>query len=103
MKRKKSVPYEEGLMERLKDPEYAAEYLMGCLEDQEGDPEELFLLALRDVAKAHGFSAISKKSKLGRESLYKAISKKGNPKLSTVVAVLEAMDLELSIQPKKAA
>jgi probable addiction module antidote protein len=103
MRRKKSVSYEEGLLERLKNPKHASAYLMACLEDKEGDVEERFLLALRDVARAHGFADLSKKAKLGRESLYKTISDKGNPKLSTVFSILDAMDLELNIHPKKAA
>ena len=40
MRKRKSVSYKKGLMKRLKDPEYAAELLMACLEDQEGDPKE---------------------------------------------------------------
>lgn len=103
MKRKKSVPYMDGLLERLKNPEYAAGYLMTCLESEEGNTEEAFLLALRDVARAHGFKYISGKTKLGRESLYKAISKKGNPKLSTLTSILDAVGLKLSIEAKKAA
>lgn len=105
-KRIKSVSYEEGLMQRLKDPEYACEYLMACLESKEGDAKELFLLALRDVAKAHRFQTVAGKTGLGRESLYKAISEKGDPKLSTLVVVLQAMGLKFSIEPderKKAA
>lgn len=102
-KQKRSVSYEEGLLERLKDPGYAAEYLMACLESKEGDPEGLFLVGLREVARAHSFQRISKKTKLGRESLYKAVSKKGNPKLSTLASILEAMGLKISIEPKKKA
>lgn len=99
-KQKRSVSYEEGLLERLKNPEYAAEYLMACLESKEGDPEGLFLMGLREVAKAHSFQLIAKKARLGRESLYKAISQKGNPKLSTLASILEAVGLKISIEPK---
>ncbi len=102
MRRKKSVPYEDGLMKRLKDPEYAAGYLESCMNDKEGNTEELFLTALRDVAKAFGFTQIAQKSHLGRESLYKALSKKGDPRLSTLTSVLDVIGLKLSIQLKKA-
>ena len=102
MKTKKSVSYEEGLMERLKDPQYAAGYLETSMNDKESNPEELFLIALRDVAKAYGFTHIAKKSHLGRESLYKALSKKGDPRLSTLTSVLDAIGLKLSIQLKQA-
>lgn len=102
MKTKKSVSYEEGLMERLKDPQYAAGYLETSMNDKESNPEELFLIALRDVAKAYGFTHIAKKSHLGRESLYKALSKKGDPRLSTLTSVLDAIGLKFSIQLKQA-
>ena len=103
MRRKKSVPYTQGLYKRLQNPEYAKGYLMACLESDEEGWEQTFLLALRDVAKAYGFKNISAKTKLGRESLYKAISIKGNPKLSTLISILDAVGLKLSIETKKAA
>lgn len=102
-RRRARISYEGGLLERLKDPEYAAQYLMVCLESRERNVEELFLIALRDVAKANSFRSISKKTKLGRESLYKALSDKGNPTLSTLTSILNAMGLRISIEPRKAA
>ena len=65
----KETNYEKDLLERLKNPEFAAAYLNEILEDNDTD---LLLLALRRVAKAHGFAQISKATELGRESLYKA-------------------------------
>jgi probable addiction module antidote protein len=97
MARKKSVPYEDGLIERLKDSEYAAEYLNAHLADSEDGAEEAFLVALRDVAIAHGVAGISKETDLGRESLYKALSKTGNPKLSTLASILKAVGLTLTV------
>ena len=48
MAKKPSTSYSEDLTQRLKDPEYAVEYLRATLE--ESDMPELFLLALRNVA-----------------------------------------------------
>jgi len=59
---------------------------------------EAFVLAFRDVAKAHGIAAISKKASLGRESLYKTLSKAGNPKISTLALLLGSMGLKLSVE-----
>jgi probable addiction module antidote protein len=98
MVRKKSVPYEDGLIERLKDANYAAEYLNAHLADDADGAEEAFLVALRDVAIAHGVAGISKETALGRESLYKALSKAGNPKLSTLASVLKAVGLKLTVE-----
>jgi probable addiction module antidote protein len=95
---KRTKQYDESLMESLKDPKEAAAYLNAHLEDDEKDAEELFLMALRDVAKAHGFGDVAKNAELGRESLYKALSKDGNPKFSTLRSLLKAMGLKLSVE-----
>ena len=61
----------------MKDPREAAAYLNAAME--EGD-RELFMLALRNVTEAHGSMAVvSEKAKLNRESMYRMLSKKGNP------------------------
>ena len=95
---KRTKQYETSLMEALKDPKEAAAYLNVHLEDDETDSEELFLLALRDVAKAQGFGDVAKSAALGRESLYKTLSSDGNPKFSTLRALLKAMGLKLAVE-----
>jgi len=85
----------------FKASEEAAAYLTAHLEGDDPDAEELFLLALRDVAAARGLKRVAKVAKLGRESLYKALSRSGNPKLSTLVSVLRAMGLKLAVETKR--
>ena len=47
--------FEDGLRERLSDPEYARVFLDVALEEYEEDGDtEVFLLALRDVAESQG-------------------------------------------------
>ena len=88
--------YREYLIESLKDPEQAAHYLDAWLAD--GDPG-VFLLALRDVADAHGgIRALSRNTKLNRESLYRMLSKSGNPSIASMAAVLGACGLRLTVQ-----
>ncbi len=95
---KKITTYQEDLIEALKDPREAAAYLNAAIE--EGD-RELFLLALRNVAEARGgMTALSRKSKLNRESLYKMLSKNGNPEIKSILMLLQAMGLKLSIEPQ---
>ncbi len=95
---KKSTTYQEDLIEALKDPREAAAYLNTAME--EGD-RALFLLALRNVAEAHGgMAAVSEKAKLNRESLYRMLSKKGNPEFKSIFTLLHSMGLKLSIEPK---
>ena len=93
---KRTKKYEENLMESLQNPEEAAAYLNAHLDEE--DSEEMFLLALRDVAKAHGFSEVAEQADLGRESLYKALSKDGNPKLSTLKSLLKVVGLKLAVE-----
>lgn len=91
--------YEEDLHQRLKDPAYAAEYLKAAIDDDEEDSDALFLLALRDVAKAHKMTQVAESTGLNRESLYKMLSGSGNPSLSSLKAVLKAIGLKLCIEP----
>lgn len=57
----------------------------------------LMVRALGEVAKARGMGRVAKESGLGRESLYKALKPGAEPRFSTVLAVMRAMNLGLSI------
>ena len=90
--------YQEDLIEALKDPLEAAAYLNASIED--GD-REVFLLALRNVTLAHGgMSTIAQKAHLKRESLYRMLSKKGNPEIKSIFNLLHAIGLKLTIEPE---
>lgn len=93
--------YRDAMLESLKDPKEAEAYLNASLEEH--DPE-LFLLALRNVAEAHGgISKFSRKAKLNRENLYRMLSKKGNPRLESLTHLLDAMGFRLSVGLKSRA
>lgn len=101
MNKKKFIDYHEDLIQELKDPREAQEYLNAALKDED---ERVFLVALKDVLEAQGgdIPSLSKKTKLNRENLYRILSKKGNPKLTSLKAVINALGLELTVQlPKK--
>lgn len=97
----RSKDYNDYLIERLQDPKKAVSYLNAVLEDcKDGSKEsqQLLLLAFKRVAQAQGgMLELSKKSNLGRESLYKTLSKSGNPKLSTFTALANAMGFEIKL------
>ena len=94
----KVTSYQEDLIEALKDTKAAAAYLNAAIED--GD-REVFLLALRNVAQAHGgMSALAKKTHLKRESLYRMLSKKGNPEIKSILNLLHAVGLKLTVEPE---
>lgn len=67
-------------------------YLEAALED--GD-SAVVAAALGDIARAAGMSAVAREAGLGRESLYKALSKEGNPELATVLKVIAALGMRL--------
>jgi probable addiction module antidote protein len=97
---KRTVPYEDILYQDLQDPEEAAAYLNAALEDDSENAPEVFLLALRDVAKARGIRQIAHDTQLSRESLYRTLSRRGNPRFSTLEAVLESVGLKLTVEVK---
>lgn len=98
MKHKASTLHDEAMVKELREnPDFAAEYLRAALEDQE-EPRVL-LVALRRVAEARGGVAkVAKAAGVQRESLYRALSAQGNPRLSTLVAVTKAMGLRLTVE-----
>ncbi len=96
--RKRTVPYEDILYRDLQDPEEAAAYLNAALDDDSGMGSDIFLLALRDVAKARGIRHLAQDAQLSRESLYRTLSRNGNPRFSTLEAVLESLGLKLAVE-----
>lgn len=70
-------------------------YLDAAMEDN--DPAHI-ARALGDVARSEGMTEISKRTGLGRQALYKALSEQGNPTLETVTAIISSLGLRLSVQ-----
>jgi probable addiction module antidote protein len=98
MNHKASVSHDEMMIKKLrKSPTFAAEYLKAAMEDTE-EPKVL-LIALRQIAEARGgIAKIAKAAGIERESLYRALSPRGNPRLSTLFAVTKAMGLTLTVE-----
>ena len=95
----RNVSYQGYLTESLKDPEEAAAYVEAVLELD--DPAAL-LVALRQVAKAHGMAEVARRADVGEKSLFRALSENGNPTISTLHKVLPAVGLRLSVTPEHA-
>lgn len=92
---KKSTPYQPELIESLRNPREAEEYLNVALEE---DDPELFLLALRNVTEAQGGVArLAEKTKLNRENLYKMLSERGNPEFKSLELLLHALGFRLAV------
>jgi probable addiction module antidote protein len=92
-----SLPYEEWLLQQLKDPSEAAAYLEAAIE--QGDQKAL-MVALRHVAMAQGgVAAVARRAKVTREAAYRILSSSGNPELRSLNAILGAAGLRLSVKP----
>jgi probable addiction module antidote protein len=91
-----TVSHRERLIEELRaDPDLAAEYLNAAAEDS--DPR-VYLSALRTVAEAQGMAKVAKAAGVPRESLYRALSSNGNPRFTTLHAVLKAAGLKMAVE-----
>ena len=88
----KTASYKKILREKLNQPDLAAEYLTACYEEG----PEVFLVGLRDVVEAQGgVGRTAELSKLNRENLYRLVSRKGNPRLTSLNSVLSALGLKV--------
>ena len=96
---KRFIDYQEKLLNDLQDPEEATAYLNAALMD---DDPRVFLVALKNVVAAQGkISSVAKKTKLNRENLYRMLSEKGNPKLTSIIPILKVLGFNLSVNRYK--
>ena len=84
----------------LDDNETIAAYLSAALTDPDPD---VFLVAVKDVARARGMSQLAKDTQLGRESLYKALSAAAKPRYDTMIKVINALGVRFEVVPVVAA
>lgn len=102
MKKVRSIPHEKGLLEDLKDPEFVVGYLNSMLDGLSADESlDPFLLAVSRVARAHGVQKVAEHSNRTRDAIYKALKKHANPTFSTLHGILDSLDLELCVKPKR--
>jgi probable addiction module antidote protein len=80
----------------LDSEETIAEYLTAALEDPN---PEMFLVAVRTVARARGMTQLAKDAGLGRESLYKALAPGAKPRYDTVLKLVHALGVNLAAVP----
>ncbi|HRQ64633.1 MAG TPA: putative addiction module antidote protein [Xanthomonadaceae bacterium] len=88
-----SVPFDAAAYLRPEDvPGFLAEALL------DGD-HRVLPLALRTAADVLGMAELASRTGLSRETLYRTLSDKGNPRLDTLAAILGAFGLRLAVQP----
>ncbi|CAN1566684.1 COG3636 Predicted transcriptional regulator [Burkholderiaceae bacterium] len=93
----KSRPHDDAMAELYRnDPALAIDVVNDILED--GDQAEL-LIVLRQLTQAYGgIQAVAEQAQLNPTQLYRTLSPKGNPALSSLTAILKAMGLRLKVQ-----
>lgn len=90
----KTIPYDPA--EDLVDERDQVEILTEAFAS--GD-QKFIAAALGAVARARGMSSIAEKAGVTRPALYKALSETGDPQLSTLLGVVHALGLKLTIEP----
>ncbi len=93
--------WDDYMQEALSDPEEAEAYLAVAIEEYlEDNDMDSFLSSLRHLAKARGGMArVAKKTGLSRESLYRTLSRRGNPQFRTMLSVIAALGMRIRIEP----
>lgn len=87
--------YHNDLIQDLQDPREAIAYLNAALEDGH---KEAFLLAFRNVVEAQGgMSRASRVTRIHRVSLYKMLSKKGNPGIDRLMELLRLIGARIQL------
>ena len=100
-KRKLLLPFDDLLLEQLRDKAVAVEYLKDALAN-DGMPG--YLEALRQVAEARGgIGKLSVRTKLTRQALYKILSRDGNPTMSNVLEISRVLGVKFEPVYLKAA
>ena len=92
---KRTTDFRHDLLADLADPQEAAHYLNAAMEES----EELFLIALRDVAEARQMARVAESAGVARESIYRMLTGNGNPTYSSLLGILRAVGLRLAIEP----
>ena len=100
-----SSHHEWEVKELREDRKFAIALLQIAMESLDNPKERGgALLSIRAVAEAYGgLAAVAAQAGISRESLYRALSPKGNPTLKTLVAVLKTLGLRLSVAEKQQA
>ncbi len=92
----KSSPFDPA--DHLKTDTARVLYMNECLKDS--DPA-FIADGLGVIARSRGMTQIAKEAEVSRESLYKSLSKKGNPEFATILKLMAALDLTLCVKQKR--
>tara|TARA_R110000787_G_scaffold3148_4_gene12610 strand:+ start:9883 stop:10179 length:297 start_codon:yes stop_codon:yes gene_type:complete len=88
------------IQDHLTSPAERAAYLAAAFEEAD---EAFIKQALSDIARSMGMTEVAKTAQITREGLYKALGKAGDPKLSTLLGIARALDVQLTVEPREVA
>ncbi len=89
-------PYD--VAQHLRTPAERAAYLQACIDDPEADAAWV-AKAIGDIARAQGMTGVARSAGVSRVSLYRALSGGHSPEFATVLKVLAALGLRLTVEP----
>lgn len=92
---KRTRDYRDSLLADLQDTNEAAAYITAAMEDS----QEMFLIALRDVAAASQLSKVAEQAGVSREAAYRMLSRTGNPTLNSLLGVLKSVGIVMCFKP----
>jgi probable addiction module antidote protein len=101
MRKEKLHDFDDLVIQELKEPKFAAAYLNDHLSYKGPKARELLLQALQNIAKARGYSELSRRSGISRRALYYAFSKAGNPTIDTFFALLDSIGVAIQFNAMK--
>ena len=84
--------------EHLRGEADMTEYLQAMIDESRNDPK-MIAVAIGDIARARGMTAVAREAHITREAPYRTLSPDGNPEFSTVVKVFDALHLKLAARP----
>lgn len=97
---KKLKEFKTLFAEELRNLDYATAYLNEALADED---KRVFLVALKNVIEANSENKtiLAKETKVSRPTVYRMLSKTGNPRWENITSIMDAMNLQISVSPKK--
>jgi probable addiction module antidote protein len=91
--------YDWDMADHINTKEEVFAYLEGALEENDMDT---FFDVVGAIARSNGMAQIAKGLGLNRESLYKSLSRDGNPSFATIAKVIDLLGYRLEIKQKTA-
>lgn len=97
---KNTASFDNDLLERLKDPEFAQHYLEVAVDDYDKDSDaESLLIAMGDIAKAQGgIGKLAKRAGINREHLYDVLASRHKPSVDNFLHIVSGLGFRIRLE-----